>query len=180
MASRAINSLTICVLGAAGFTFESSPAFAVDGVILIDQNKALAGNVSPGDAPGFPVSIRRPGSYRLAGNLTVPSGLNGIEITESNVTVDLNGFSLLGTPQNGAAIIFTGVVPAKGLAIRNGVISGFDQPFDLGGTEDVNNFGWVNGAQTTLQDLYIAPARAVFTGLNLGEYSRVMNITATS
>ena len=26
---------------------------AVDGVILIDQNRALAGGITPGDAPGF-------------------------------------------------------------------------------------------------------------------------------
>ena len=50
----------------------SVPAFAVDGVVLIDQNHALAGNVTPGDTPGFPVTISQPGSYRLTGNLIVP------------------------------------------------------------------------------------------------------------
>ena len=40
------------------------PTWAVDGVILIDQTKALAGNVTPGDTPGFPVTISLPGSYR--------------------------------------------------------------------------------------------------------------------
>ena len=44
-------------------------ALAVDGVTLIDQNKALAGSVTPGDTPGFPVTISQPGSYRLSGNL---------------------------------------------------------------------------------------------------------------
>src|SRR6185436_8638324 len=47
----------------------SGSAFAVDGTILIDQNRALAGNVTPGDAPGFPVTISQPGSYKLSGNL---------------------------------------------------------------------------------------------------------------
>ncbi len=42
-----------------------SPAGAVDGVVLIDQNRALAGNVTPGDTPGFPVTISLSGSYRL-------------------------------------------------------------------------------------------------------------------
>jgi hypothetical protein len=32
-------------------------SLAVDSVILIDQNKAMADNVTPGDTPGFPVSI---------------------------------------------------------------------------------------------------------------------------
>lgn len=68
-------------------------AFAVDGVILIDQNRALAGNVTPGDAPGFPVTISQPGSYRLSGNLTVgTSNVSAIVIAASRVVLDLNGF----------------------------------------------------------------------------------------
>src|SRR5438128_5584609 len=73
------------------------PAWAVDGVILIDQNKAMAGSVTPGDAPGFPVTISLPGSYRLAGDLTVPdANTDAILITANNVTLDLNGFAILG------------------------------------------------------------------------------------
>ena len=60
--------ITACVLAAM-----SGSALAIDGVILIDQNKALAGNVTPGDAPGFPVTITLPGSYRLSSNLIVPN-----------------------------------------------------------------------------------------------------------
>jgi hypothetical protein len=66
-------------------------------VILIDQNKALAGNVTPGDAPGFPVTISLPGSYRLDSNLTVPNAAtSAIVVTAANVSIDLNGFSILG------------------------------------------------------------------------------------
>ena len=63
----------------------------------IDQNKALAGNVTPGDMPGFPITLSVPGSYKLTGNLVVPGGLNGIEITSDNVTLDLNGFRIAGS-----------------------------------------------------------------------------------
>ena len=42
-------------------------AHAVDGVVLIDQSRALAGNVTPGDTAGFPITISQPGSYRLDG-----------------------------------------------------------------------------------------------------------------
>jgi hypothetical protein len=73
------------------------PSYAVDGVVLINQSAALAGNVAPGDAPGFPVTINVPGSYRLSGNLTVPdANTTAIEITADNVTIDLNGFSIIG------------------------------------------------------------------------------------
>ncbi len=70
---------------------------AVDGVVLISQVQALAGNVTPGDAPGFPVTISLPGSYRLSGNLTVPDANTiAIQIAADNVTIDLNGFSIIG------------------------------------------------------------------------------------
>jgi hypothetical protein len=115
---------------------------AVDGVILIDQAKALAGNVTPGDAPGFPVTLSRGGSYRLSGNLTVADAdTGGILITAPNVTLDLNGFSVLGPVHciyNGAEVFcdFTGSgvgilsnVPGmneyEGSAITNGVVRGF-------------------------------------------------------
>ena len=76
----------------------ASSAWAVDGVVLINQASALAGNVTPGDTPGFPVTISQPGSYRLAGNLTVPdANTTAIEVTATGqVTVDLNGFVISG------------------------------------------------------------------------------------
>jgi hypothetical protein len=62
--------------------------YAVDSVVLINQSNA---------ATGFPIVISQPGSYRLSGDITV-SGPNStaIEITASFVTLDLNGFSILG------------------------------------------------------------------------------------
>lgn len=73
------------------------PLYAVDGVVLINQSTALAGNVTPGDAPGFPVTISVTGSYKLSGNLTVPdANTTAIQITADDVTIDLNGFSILG------------------------------------------------------------------------------------
>ena len=70
---------------------------AIDGVVRIDQGRALAGGVTPGDAPGFPVTISQPGSYRLTGNLIVPDlNTTAIQITADSVTVDLNGFNIIG------------------------------------------------------------------------------------
>lgn len=71
------------------------PAFAVDGVTEINQVRATAGGVTPGDAPGFPVTLDHPGSYRLTGNLRVgtPTAI-AIEVTSAHVTIDLNGFEI--------------------------------------------------------------------------------------
>jgi hypothetical protein len=102
------------------------PAAAVDGVILIDQNKAMAGNVSPGDSAGFPVSINRSGSYRLAGNLTVPNNTtNAIEINASDVTLDLNGFAIVGPVDCSAGFPCQN---AGSIASGYGIIAGSDAP----------------------------------------------------
>ncbi len=101
------------------------PAWAVDGVTLIDQNRAIAGGVTPADPAGFPVSINQPGSYRLSGNLTVPMGVNGIEINVDGVSLDLNGFSIVGPGvfPNGA---FAGITSTyQRVSVANGHIAGF-------------------------------------------------------
>jgi hypothetical protein len=85
-------SLAAAVLGGA-----ADLAHAVDGVILIDQAAATAGGVTTGDAAGFPVTLSQAGSYRLSGNLTVPNkDTTAIAVTADNVTIDLNGFAILG------------------------------------------------------------------------------------
>jgi hypothetical protein len=62
----------------------------------IDHARALSGNVTPFDAPGYPVTISQPGSYRLSSDLVVPAHADGIVITAPNVTLDLNGHSVSG------------------------------------------------------------------------------------
>lgn len=72
-------------------------AYAVDGAIQINQARALAGSVTLGDAPGFPITINTSGYYVLTGNLKVPDqNTSAIVINSSNVTIDLNGFAILG------------------------------------------------------------------------------------
>ena len=72
-------------------------ALAVDGEKLINMAKVATGGLTPGDTAGFPVTISQPGSYKLSGNLTVPNAnTNAILITSDHVTVNLNGFAILG------------------------------------------------------------------------------------
>jgi parallel beta-helix repeat protein len=111
-------------------------AHAVDGVILIDQANAVAGNVTPLDAPGFPVTINRPGSYRLSSNLDVQSGVSGIAIVVSDVTIDLNGFTVRAIGGQGISGIHiapagTAVRNLRGIAIRNGTVLNFIVGIDL-------------------------------------------------
>lgn len=46
----------------------------------------------------LPYTISQSGSYYLTGDLTGVSGQPGISVTASDVTIDLNGFTLIGVP----------------------------------------------------------------------------------
>ncbi len=85
------RSALLIVLAAAG------SARAADGVVEINQSRALAGGVTPGDTAGFPVTLSEPGSYRLTGNLRTSSPSEvAIQITAAHVTLDLGGFGIRG------------------------------------------------------------------------------------
>jgi hypothetical protein len=92
-----------------------SAARAVDGVIEINDASILA-------AGGYPAVIATPGSYVLTGNLTPPPGFNAIDVPVADVTIDLNGFQLLGGGGGSTGINAT----STGLSVRNGTVSGFD------------------------------------------------------
>lgn len=102
---------------------------AKEGVVLIDQKKALAGDVTTGDGPGFPVTLSEPGSYRLSGNLTVPAGMHGVEISSSDITLDLNGFRISGGGNSATALVGTGTLAR--ITILNGTLSDFDNGINL-------------------------------------------------
>ena len=133
------RTLALCLLSA----LAPSLADASDGVIEINQAKALAGEVTAGDAEGFPVTISEPGSYILTGNLTVAEAdTSGIVILADDVTVDLNGFTIAGPlactgPPNSGSVTCSGSADGAGvtgeptgyapenIVVRNGVVRGF-------------------------------------------------------
>jgi parallel beta-helix repeat protein len=66
----------------------SKPAGAVDGVKLI---------VPPKNPSAFPIVISAPGSYRLKKNIEIQDpNTTAISITADDVTLDLNGFEIIG------------------------------------------------------------------------------------
>jgi hypothetical protein len=84
-------------LSTAWMLVAAASAWGVDGVLEINQTCAVSSGCFPGDAAGFPVTITTPGSVRLTSNLTVPNeNTHAISVNSANVTVDLNGFAILG------------------------------------------------------------------------------------
>ncbi len=127
---------TLAAVVAAGLAWASGSALAVDGVVEINQARALKGGVTPGDAAGFPVTISAAGSYRLTSNLTVPDvNTDGIDVTTDNVSIDLNGFAILGpvtcsgAPVSSCSAYGTGYGirgdSAGAVTVENGRVQGF-------------------------------------------------------
>jgi hypothetical protein len=114
-------------------SFIGHGALAGDGVIEINHPKALAGGATVGDGAGYPVSIHAAGSYRLTGNLTLPDeNSDGIQIMAEGVTLDLNGFSIVGpTSCGGEPLACAPQGSGRGISIsagyvviRNGMVRG--------------------------------------------------------
>jgi hypothetical protein len=129
-------------------------------VIEINATRAAAGGVTASDAPGYPVTLDAPGSYRLTSDLA-PAGASGIVVSASGpVSVDLNGFSIRGpgscslTSTNLTCSGTTGVgidvlSPTEWVSIRNGQIHGMAAGIDVVAIPAVieNVSVWENGGR---------------------------------
>lgn len=73
---------------------------------------------------GFPIVISAPGSYYLTGNITGAEGSDGIQVTANGVTIDLNGFELVGVGDEFDSGI-RAADPFTNVTIRNGVVRGW-------------------------------------------------------
>ncbi len=121
----------------------AAPALAVDGVLEINQTCAVQTGCFPGDAAAFPVAITASGSYRLTSNLS-PAAADAIRVGAEDVTIDLNGFRLVGTG------CCTGISAddTPHVAVRNGVVRGFQFGLDMGAHNRVENLTVRNCAAT--------------------------------
>ena len=130
----------------------AAPVRAVDGVLEINQAKVEGSS-------GFPYVISQPGSYRLTGDLTVDESTTAIRVTAKNVTIDLNGFSILGPTVCSGTPPITPFTCAP-VGAGNGIVAdaGSDAVTVLNGT--IRGMG--------------------AAGINLGPHSRVERINAIS
>jgi hypothetical protein len=111
--------------------------------------------------------IDRPGSYYLTGNLVV-TNQSGIRILSDDVTLDLNGFALLGATNRTAILGSTGLERVR---IRNGILSGWSTGIDfLSGGACTN---------AVLEDLAIAIIGGDTYGIYAGPDARVARCRVT-
>lgn len=154
---------------------------------LLSAMLALAGFATATPAqtllgkPGnFPLTISQPGSYKLTQNLVVPGGTHGIVITASDVTLDLNGFTVSGNTSCGGgytAMYCTGSPDSVGIeagaanmvSIRNGQVShfGIGVRLGFGGVVDdlrigtISSIGLVVGTGSTARNLNVFYVKGV-------------------
>lgn len=125
------KSLGLALFALAMLGFAAS-AGAADGTIDINYAVVAQGGSSPcGSGTTFPCNISIPGSYRLSGNLgsgiptnnTIPTGVNAINVSAGGVTIDLNGFAILGPGSSSTGIGIN--VNTRMATVENGTVSGF-------------------------------------------------------
>ena len=96
------------------------PAAAVDGTIEINHAAALAGSVTPGDTPGYPVELTHGGSYRLTSDLSGAVQL-ALGVTDP-VWIDLGGFTIDG---GGASDVGVNGSSHADVSVHGGVVRNF-------------------------------------------------------
>ena len=132
-------------------------AFAVDGIVLINQSTVTAGG-------GFPYIINQPGSYRLSGNLTAPLNIGAIQLASDGITLDLNGFTIQCSvllPNVMHCLDQTGIYSND--VIRNGTILGLQTGgASPGGLTNLTGI-YLQGERNSIEEMRITvPATAPF------------------
>ena len=94
-------------------------------VIAAPAWAATKGPVPLKSPKNFPIVISRSGSYQLIGNLAVPTAAPAIQIEASNVTLDLNGFTVQGNDATSLNGIIATNTDLRNITIENGVVHGF-------------------------------------------------------
>lgn len=146
-AISAFNAQLSIVRAQGSLTPPGAPAPMMKTLTEVEPRIAINAVNTPGDTDSI-FRITQSGSYYLAGTMTGVSNKHGIQIEADGVTLDLNGFALIG-----AAGSLDGInMPAfrENVVIRNGHIrgwgeSGIESRIDLGRIEHItaaDNGAW--------------------------------------
>ncbi len=137
-----------------------------------EPRTAVNATNTPGDSDASPslFKITQPGSYYLTGNITGVVGKHGIEIVTSGVTLDLNGFHLLGVAGS-----LDGVgISLEGLSLIT-VVNGSDRNWGRNGV----GLGSLSGVLGGRIEGVVASGNT-YSGISAGKSFTVVNCSANA
>jgi parallel beta-helix repeat protein len=128
MPQLALIASAFCLLtsafGQGSLTPSGTPAPTMKSLNQIEARTPVDAAHTPGDGGDLFV-ISQPGSYYLTGNIIGVVFTGGILIATNDVTLDLNGFSVIGAPSGGMGIRASAV---QNIGIRNGAVRNWSGP----------------------------------------------------
>ncbi|MFM9957445.1 MAG: right-handed parallel beta-helix repeat-containing protein [Phycisphaerales bacterium] len=144
---------------------------------------------TPGDATTL-YRIITPGSYYLTGNITGVPNKHGIEITASDVTLDLNGFGVIGTggvtPFDG--VVSTGNITTRRVTVRNGTVRNWSRHgvhlqqagsiFDVRSSDNLGDGITCTGSSCLVRECVAFDNAG--TGINVGDGGVIAGCTSES
>jgi parallel beta-helix repeat protein len=132
----------------------------------VEPRIAISEANTPGDGDSL-FKVTQPGSYYLTGNITGAPSKHGIEITASNVTIDLGGFAMIGVVGSLDGITSTDNTVVD-ISVRNGSLRNW-------GNQGIDIFD--NATGVVVESVRV---RGCAIGIRLGDRSRVRLCTASS
>lgn len=141
-----------------------APAPTMKTLTEVEPRTAVSSTNTPGNA-GAVFAISQSGSYYLTGDVAGVSGKNGINISGANVTLDLNGFNLVGVAGSANGIFVTA---SARVSISRGRLVSWPGHGITG----------ANAGTSTYEDLVAESCGS--NGFDLGDNARVQRCTARS
>lgn len=145
-----------------------APAPTMKTLDQVEPRTAINTTNTPGDADST-YKITASGSYYLTGNLTGAPSRIGIEITTSNVTIDLMGFELVGGVASPLTGIKSTVFNTRNITVRNGTIRNWTTGIDLS-----------SSIRATLTELRVHSNFGGFGGIKCDTATTITNCNVSS
>jgi len=156
--------------------FLAGSAFAVDGVLEINQTCALTSGCFPGDSAGFPVTITTRGSYQLTSNLSISDvTTDGVVVSTSDVGIDLNNFTILGPVTCSGSPLTCTLAPGTGRGVAQTSMSNRGISVKNGSVTGMGSHGVILGDQAEVTNVRVRWCQ--FVGINTGSGSTVSGNT---